>query len=227
MPDAKKGAQAAQQRKKLTSKWWARLINYVKRELHKSEAEREEESAQDRASRHTANATVWIAIVTAAMTIFSGLTLLAIYWGGADTHKLAEITLAATRAWIVVQGTGFVFTKDKNFPMGSVVLEDSGSSPAFGVEGWRCVEVRRDEPPIQNGRLQRSATGVCTTVSGGTMGKGVPITMLLFVPENVPGHLSKTQRVPGAFLLLGNCHIRHLPQRRETTLDQFLPQERG
>lgn len=198
MADAKKGAQAAQQRQKPTSKWWARLIYDIKSEFHKSEAERKEECAQDRASRRTANATVWIAIVTAAMAVLSGLTLLEIHWGGADTHKLAESTLAASRAWVVVQATGFGFTKDKNFPAGRVVLADSGESPAFGVDGWRCVEVRSDEPPMQDGRLQKSATAACLSIAGGTLGKGVPITMNAFVPALVPATFSNDTEGVGA-----------------------------
>jgi hypothetical protein len=191
VPDAKKGAQATHQGQKPKSKWWARLIYDIKSELHKGEAERKEENPQDRSSRRTANATVWIAVVTAAMTVFSGLTLLEIYWGGADTHKLAESTLAASRAWVVVQGTGFGFTQDKNFPTGRVILADSGESPAFGMEGWRCVEVRADEPPLQNGILQKSNTGICLSIAGGTLGKGVPITMDAFVPAIAPDGFAK------------------------------------
>jgi hypothetical protein len=198
MSDAKKGTQAAHQGQKLKSKWWARLIYDIKSQLHKGEAERKEENPQDRSSRRTANATVWIAVVTAAMTLFSGLTLLEIYWGGADTHKLAESTLAATRAWVVVHGTGFGFTKDKNFPTGRVVLADSGESPAFGVEGWRCVEVRSAEPPITNEELQKSPTAVCLPIAGGVLGRGVPISMDAYVPANVPPDFSNETEGVGA-----------------------------
>ena len=124
--------------------------------------------------------------------------------GSTDTHNLAESTLAASRAWIVVQGTGFAFTKDKNLPSGRVVLADSGNSPAFGLNGWRCVEVRSDEPPLQDGRLQKSPTAICLSTVGGTIGKGVPITMNAFVPAQVPANFSKDSEGTGPhFYYLG------------------------
>jgi hypothetical protein len=71
-----------------------------------------------------------------------------------------------------------------------VVLADSGNSPAFGLAGWRCVEVRVDEPTMQNGRLQKSPTAVCLPIAGGTLGKNVPITLDTFVPARVSADFS-------------------------------------
>jgi hypothetical protein len=133
----------------------------------------------------------WIAaatVVIALTTIVQGYEMVT---GSGDTHKLAESTLAASRAWVVVQGTGFEFTKDKNFPRGVVALADSGNSPAFGLHGWRCVEIRGDEPPLQDGRLQKSPTAVCLSIAGGTLGNGIPIKMSDFVPTQVPANFSK------------------------------------
>lgn len=132
-----------------------------------------------------------IAFFTLVLAIVSYFQWKEINDGSTDTHKLAEATLAASRAWVVVQGTGFGFTKDKNFPSGRVVLADSGNSPAFGLEGWRCSEVRADEPPLQDAHLQKSANAICLLIAGGTLGKGVPITMDAFVPNQVPADISK------------------------------------
>jgi hypothetical protein len=139
-----------------------------------------------------------IAAFTFVLAITSTFQGCEIKSGGADTHKLAESTLAASRAWVVVQATGFGFTKDKNYPSGRVVLADSGESPAFGINGWRCVEVRSSEPPIHDGELQRSATAVCLSISGGTLGKGVPITMNAFWPSEVPADFSQDTEESGS-----------------------------
>jgi hypothetical protein len=170
---------------------WSRFISYPKRKFYERKAKKEKESPTDRAARITATATVWIAAFTVVLSVVGLGTLYEIYIGGSDTHDLAQSTLAASRAWIVVQGTGFGFTKDKNFPTGRVVLADSGNSPAFGLNGWRCVEVRSDEPPIQDGQLQKSPTAVCLPVAGGTLGKGVPIQMDAFIPAQVPADFSR------------------------------------
>lgn len=191
MPNAKSGAKPNSEIEKTGRQWWSRFVGYVKRKFQERKAKKEKETTQDRAARRTANATVWIAGVTILMALFNGLTLYEIYQGGNDTHILAQATLAASRAWVVVQGTGFGFTKDKNFPTGRVVLADSGESPAFGVDGWRCVEIRSDEPPLQEGKLQKSPTAICLSIAGGTLGKGVPVTMDAFIPAEVPGNFSK------------------------------------
>jgi hypothetical protein len=157
----------------------------------KRKAKREKEAPADKSARSTAWATCWIAGFTTILAVTSMLQWYEIHSGSRDTHKLAEATLAASRAWVVVQGTGFGFTKDKNFPTGRVVLADSGNSPAFGLEGWRCAEVRSDEPPLQDGRLQKSTTAVCLPVAGGTLGKGIPITMDAFLPDQAPANFAK------------------------------------
>ena len=63
--------------------------------------------------RTTDKVIMWATVFIALATIVQGYELVT---GSGDTHKLAESTLAASRAWVVVQGTGFGFTKDKNFP---------------------------------------------------------------------------------------------------------------
>lgn len=132
-----------------------------------------------------------LASFTLILAIVSIFQWCEIRTGSRDTRMLAESTLASSRAWVVVQGTGFEFTKDKNFPTGRVVLADSGNSPAFGLEGWRCVEVRSVEPPLQDGRLQKSPTALCLSIAGGTLGKNVPITMDAYIPGQVPANFSK------------------------------------
>jgi hypothetical protein len=169
----------------------------MKAELERK-AKREKETPADKSARSTARATWWIAGFTIILAVTSMLQWCEIHSGSRDTHKLAEATLAASRAWVVVQGTGFGFTKDKNFPSARVVLADSGDSPAFGVEGWRCVEIRGDEPPMQNSQLQKSLTAVCLPIAGGTLGKGVPITMNAFIPAEVPTDFSQDTEGSGS-----------------------------
>jgi hypothetical protein len=156
-------------------------------------------------------------VVIAFATIVQGCEMVT---GSGDTHKLAESTLAASRAWVVVQGTGFGFTQDKNFPTGRVILADSGESPAFRMEGWRCVEVRADEPPIQNGALRKSNTGICLPIAGGTLGKGVPVTMDAFVPAIVPDGFAKdTEGIGPHFYFWGTVTYDIYPDdgKRHTT----------
>jgi hypothetical protein len=156
----------------------------------------------------TAGATKWMmrfnAILAFLTLVVLCLQLNEIHEGGSDTHKLAESTLAASRAWVVVQGTGFEFTKDTNYPRGRVVLEDSGNSPAFGIDGWRCVEVRHDEPPMQGGQLQESPTAVCLPIAGGTLGRGIPITINGYVRSPVSTTFSQdTQGMDEHFYFWG------------------------
>jgi hypothetical protein len=191
MPNANSGNQASPLVRQPNTSWGTRFIGYVKGKLKEKEAKRKNENPTDRAARRTADATYWIAAFTIILAITSGVTLYEVIAGGEDSHKLAESTLAASRAWVVVQGTGFTFTQDKSFPTGRVVLEDSGPSPAFRVDGWRCVQVRGDEPPLQEGRLQKSDTAICLSFFGGTLGRGVPITMDAYIPAQVPENFSK------------------------------------
>jgi hypothetical protein len=155
------------------------------------EKKKTEEKPEERAARLTAKATVAIAIFTVVLALVGILTLIEVIEGGGDTHKLAEATLSASRAWVVVQGTGFGITNDKNYPSGRVVLEDTGNSPAFGLSGWRCVEVRSNEPPLEDDRLQQSTTASCWPIAGGTLGRGIPITLNAFVAAPVPANFSR------------------------------------
>jgi hypothetical protein len=98
MPDAENG-QDPNTPIKTPSKdrGWIWFISYVKREMHERHAKKQEESTVDRAARHTANATIWLAV----FTVILAATSLGTVWilknqlkemhdGGIDTHALAE-----------------------------------------------------------------------------------------------------------------------------------------
>lgn len=149
------------------------------------------------ANKIVASATAVMAVATVVYTVVSLKTLHEIQSGGTDTHNLAESAVASSRAWIVVQGTGFGVTKDKGFPTARVVLADSGSSPAFGVNGWRCAEIRSEQPPFHNGELAQSPNAVCLPVPGGELGKGVPILFDTFIPVPPPTNFAHDQQSTG------------------------------
>ena len=54
---------------------WTRFISNVKRKMHDRHAKKQEESPVDRAARRTANATIWLAVVTVVLAGVSVLTL--------------------------------------------------------------------------------------------------------------------------------------------------------
>jgi hypothetical protein len=191
MEDAAKSAEVKATTKREKRPLWVRFIHYSIRQARKRKAQKHPEPAADKAARRTANATIAIAALTLVLAVVSYFQWKEIHEGSTDTHNLAESALAASRAWVVVQGTGFGLTQDKNFPSGRVVLADSGKSPAFDLEGWRCVEVRADEPPLENGILQKSNSAICLPISGGTLGEGVPIIMNGFVPAVPPAGFAK------------------------------------
>ena len=76
MPDAENGSSPTTP-VKTTSKGrgWARLISYIKRKVYKRRTKKQEESPVDRTARHTANATIWLAVFTVVLAVVSGLTL--------------------------------------------------------------------------------------------------------------------------------------------------------
>jgi hypothetical protein len=69
---------------------WSWLIRYIKRELHKRRAKKQQESPTDRAARKTSSATIWIAVFTVVLAFVSGFTLYEVIEGSSDTHTLAE-----------------------------------------------------------------------------------------------------------------------------------------
>ncbi len=169
--------------------------------ISRQEVRSEVQNIEDRVKR----AERWMIGLTGAIALFALCSVIVgiLQWcamsgqltemhnGGIDTHDLAQSTLAASRAWVVVEGTGFGFTKDKKFATAQVVLADSGNSPAFGLDGWRCVEIRSDDPPTQHGQLQKSQTASCLPVNGGTLGRGIPLKMNAFLPARVPANFSR------------------------------------
>jgi hypothetical protein len=78
---------------------WARLVSDVKSKMHERSAKQQEETSVDRATRRTANATVWLAIFTVVLAATSLGTvwilknqLREMHEGGIDTHALADAT---------------------------------------------------------------------------------------------------------------------------------------
>jgi hypothetical protein len=80
-------------------------IGYIKRKLQERRAKYETQTPEEKAAWRTANATVWIAIFTVALTIVGAITLYEVVTGSSDTHDLAEA--AKKQAGASVQQVGF------------------------------------------------------------------------------------------------------------------------
>jgi len=85
--------------------------------------------------------------------------------GAADAAKIQAETSKRTldngitssrldqRAWVVPTATSFQYLNDEQGirrAWGRIVIQNTGHSPAFHVSGWRCAEVRNDEPIVPN-----------------------------------------------------------------------------
>jgi hypothetical protein len=136
-------------------------VSYIKRKLEERKAKREKEPAADKAARLTAVATFWIAMFTLVLAILSGLTWWEIHTGGADTHNLAGVAVAQTRAWIMgypcqpLEKITSCFQNVGRLPALEVVniqrqfyVPEGDASPDF-----HCPK-RTDEDVISNMRIQ-------------------------------------------------------------------------
>jgi hypothetical protein len=90
---ANAGKQPDKPSKKPRREFWRWFILNMERKMHQRRARREkkkdDEKPEDKASRLTAAATVWIAVFTVVLAGVGVFTLIEVIEGGADTHNLA------------------------------------------------------------------------------------------------------------------------------------------
>ena len=110
-------------------------FDYIRNKVEERRAKREQETSADRASRRTANATVWMAIFTFVLMLVGVGTILT----GAGTlwilkNQLQEMQ-EEQRAWIGLQsiGTPTGFTEHEALGV-EVVFFNSGRTPAHNVQ---------------------------------------------------------------------------------------------
>lgn len=96
-----------------------------------------------------------------------------------DAFKVTE------RAWVSVAGTGFDYKRDDggiSRARGSIVLINTGPTPAFNSSIWSCFQVRPNEPivgkTIPNNR-------VCQAQFVGNLGTNVTMKLIRIDPTRV------------------------------------------
>jgi hypothetical protein len=142
--------------------------------------------------------TLVIAVSTVIFTVYAGRQWREMRDGGVDTHKLAEATLATSRAWVVVRTTKFGYLKDESHVdrvSSNVELTNTGPSPAFNVRGWRCAQVLAQEPSITETEPTQYPKD-CITDDLGMIGKDIPVTLHVndLTQKIAPNSLSKDMR---------------------------------
>lgn len=87
--------------------WWTGLISYIKRAAHERRAKKQQESTSDRAARHTAVATIWMAIFTVVLAAVSVGTLLMLKNQLTEMHRqtISSENFFRTdeRAWVILE----------------------------------------------------------------------------------------------------------------------------
>ncbi|MGE0383075.1 MAG: hypothetical protein AB7H53_19380 [Hyphomicrobium sp.] len=78
------------------------MIEAPVRSFHRNKAEKEKETTQDRASRRTANATVWIASFTATTLIIGTLQWCTLHSTDEAIHTQLDQMRAEQRAWLAL-----------------------------------------------------------------------------------------------------------------------------
>ena len=134
MSNKEKGQDSKAERNDTYPEWWLRKIDHLKRKLHKNGADKKEEGTQDRMSRRTANATLAIAILTAALIGTSFLQ-----WR-VQSGTLDEMQ-SEQRAWLAPENFKFeeVPAIQSIFPDSQTMIavigdtQNVGKEPAFKV----------------------------------------------------------------------------------------------
>jgi len=108
----------------------AKIKSYIERKRR----EQKLEAPEERSARVTATATRWIAWFTFAMFITSLLSWWEIHSGSEDTHKLAEATVASSRAWVAPQQMLLTSSVEAGLPIKyQVRLFNPGKEPALCI----------------------------------------------------------------------------------------------
>jgi hypothetical protein len=110
--------------------WWLRFIGYVKRNIDKRAAKKQQEKPADKAARVTATATKWMAFFTFVLCLSSIATIYVL------KNQLAEMR-ATERPWLSIDTgrlTGFGFQDDVGayaaFDLG---VSATGQTPALHI----------------------------------------------------------------------------------------------
>lgn len=125
-----------------------KFVGAIKARFQEYKSKRENETNADRASRRTANATVWIAAF-ALISIGVG-----IFQWRAISDQLIEMhkaTVFANRAWVAPHEIRFEGNpEDDAFPLVAVVFENTGVSPALN---WNAGLIVSAPKIIMNGDI--------------------------------------------------------------------------
>jgi hypothetical protein len=118
--------------------WIVRRVQKIKRYLHERRAAKKQENSQDRSSRRTATATVWIAILTVAVLIVGGLQYITFDRQLSVMQSQLNEMQEESRPWIgvdLVQNDNVV---ESGKPFKIIVhIKNFGHSPSPKVRG--CV----------------------------------------------------------------------------------------
>lgn len=116
-------------------------IGYVKRKFQERKAKYKDETPQDRATRRTTNATVWMAFFTFVLVLVGIGTyfilknqLKEMHEGGTDTHDLATAAILSSRAWVSPSQILLESPLESGLPVKyQIHMFNSGKEPAIGV----------------------------------------------------------------------------------------------
>lgn len=142
----------------------------------------------------------WYAITVSLLTLVAVLAYAIINY-----HMLGQMRkanedarafyAAEQRAWIVIFATHFGYRTDAPRVTGTVVIENTGPSPALKIHVWRCGQVRTEEPSVDS---FPSNIPDCIKEDVGEIGKGIPLTFNMPDESQVVGKNSLTFSTHGA-----------------------------
>jgi hypothetical protein len=160
MPDAENGHNPNNKVKTPSWDWRTGFINYVKRKVHERRAKKQNETPVDRAARHTANATIALAVFTIVLAGTSVGTvwilknqLIEMHEGGIDTHALADASKKQAKA-----------AKDFSVSADSINSEISDAeSDLYTMAGNSAGAIRATEGAM---RLEQRAWVAAVNIAG-------------------------------------------------------------
>ena len=120
--------------------WVVRRVQKIKRYFRDRSAAKKQENSQDRSSRRTATATVWIALLTVAVLIVGGLQYITFDRQLSVMRGQLDAMEADQRPWIDIAKISVAkdveFYGEGGFIELSIELTDAGKGPALMVDPW-------------------------------------------------------------------------------------------